>query len=244
MIERARAQASIAVESGYKMGKQQVIGAVLTEFSIAISNEIVGCFRNGIRESDEQVLVALRRRAKRVGEQVLSKWKIIVESSVFGVISGIVAETAAIFVNMIEGISARFIRIVRQGILSILRAIKMVLFPPPGADPVQIWHEASKLLAAGVVVACGVVLEELVARALPALAGMDLISSVIVSLLTGLATAVVMHGLDRLDLFGAITGQRQKFLFAEFDARIAQALKIGADGIETFATPFGPLQGI
>ena len=67
------AQAKFAFESGYKMGQQQIIGAVLLEFSLAMSNEIMNCFRDGIAEANEHVLAALARRARRVGEQVLDK---------------------------------------------------------------------------------------------------------------------------------------------------------------------------
>ena len=71
------------------------------------------------------------------------------------------------FVKMAQGISTRLVRIIRQGSVSILRAVRMVLFPPPGANPAEIWHEASKLRAAGIVVSGGVVLEERVTKALP-----------------------------------------------------------------------------
>lgn len=127
---------------------------------------------------------------------------------------------------MLRNIGARWARIIREGLMSLLQAIKMVLFPPAGADSAQVWHEALKLIAAGVIVAGGVLLEELVTKVFP---GSALVSGVVTAVLTGFATAIVMYGLDRLDLFGSMAGQRQTFLFQELDKQVATAMA-GAEG--------------
>jgi hypothetical protein len=219
-----------AAEVAGRMATQQVIGAALSEFSMAMFDELGDCWSTGLVVGDEGFVVAVTRRADSVRRRVFNKWKSFLEVGAIGMLSGFLAELANILVKTIRNFGARFARIVREGISSFLRALRLVLFPPSGMAPVDVWHEASKLMAAGVITVGGIVLEELVAKALP---GFDFITSTVVAVITGFAIAATMYAMDKLDLFGSVAIHRQAFTFRELDIRVeaimAQSVMLATD---------------
>ena len=92
----------------------------------------------------------------------------------------------------------------------------------------QAAHEATKLIAAGLAITGGVIVEELAQDAIATIALLapvaPLISAVIVGIVTGIVTVLVVHLLDRADMFGVIEQQRQTMPLDALDDRMNRFL--------------------
>lgn len=194
-----------------KMGLQQAIGAVFVELTVGLFDEVADLWRNG-RQNDS-LLSDFVARAKRVGERVLTSWRDIVDRFKQGALAGFLSTLLTTIINSVVTTGKRLVRIIREGLLSLYRGVKMLVFPPPGLDVRQASHAASKLITAGVATAAGIAVEEAVEKAIvsamPALAPIaSLLSVTSVGLATGLASVLLVASLDRFDFFGVVARER------------------------------------
>jgi len=118
--------------------------------------------------------------------------------------------------------------------MSIMKALKMALFPPEGLSGAEAADAALKLLATGVTVSLGILAEETVEKTvtlffntnLPVLAPYaGTVSAVFVGAMTGIASALLVYGLDKLDIFGANGAKRHAAVLQELDLLIAASEK-------------------
>lgn len=203
--------AKAGAEDALKVGLQQAIGAVLVELAMGLFDEVSDLVRNG-RQHDS-LLHEFVRRAKRVGERVLESWRSVVEAFKQGALAGLLSAIVTAVINSIVTTGKRAIRIIREGVLSMLRAVRLLASPPAGMDSLQASHEASKLIAAAVAVSAGIAVEEAVEKsivaAVPFLAPVaPVVSVVTVGLATGLSSVLLVAALDRVDFFGAVARER------------------------------------
>ena len=115
------------------------------------------------------------------------------------------------------------VRIIREGFLSIMKAIKVLLFPPEGMSLRQAAHEATKVLATGLVVTGGIVVGEGIAANLPILG--SILGPVLGGLISGLGSLFVIFMLDKLDLFGVNFDERHAFIMGTLKDRISDATR-------------------
>ena len=187
-----------AQEAG-KMAFQQAIGAALSEFFLAAIDEIGEWNRTG------RGLAKLGERLKAIGDRVVGKWKEVMSAAAHGAVAGLLSNLSIVLINILVTTERRLVRMIREGFMSLVRAVKVLLFRPEGTTFAEAAHAATKIAFAGGIVIGGVIIEELIAKQLEAL-GLSFIAgfatAVIVGSVTGIVTAMVVHGLDKLDLFG------------------------------------------
>jgi hypothetical protein len=133
----------------------------------------------------------------------------------------------------------RVLRMIREGASSLFQAFRMLMDPPPGMTSGDALHEASKLLLAGAATTAGVLVEEAIARALMGFPFADVIVSVALGLTTGLATVLLCHALDRLDLFGAVARRRDGHVRARLLEDATEAARATDDGMAGFLAVHG-----
>jgi hypothetical protein len=123
----------------------------------------------------------------------------------------------------------RFVRMIREGVFSLLKALKLILFPPADMSFTETMHEAMKLIAAGGVVIAGVALEEVIEKLIlgvPFLAPFaPVVTAVIVGSLTALALSLVAYLIDKMDILGVIKAQEARFILDNLDKDIDEKLK-------------------
>lgn len=201
-----------------RMAKQQAIGALLAEFFIGVVDEIQDWHKAGRRE------LKLAARLKRVGLRVLARWKHVLTVGFQGALAGFLSNLGTILINIFVTTEKRLVRMVREGFMSLLRAVTTLVFRPDGMTFAQAAHEATKIACAGGIVIGGVVVEELVTQHLNAI-GLGFVAgfatAIIVGSITGIVTALAAYGLDKLDLFGV-----------EADARSARIQTLLDKGLE------------
>jgi hypothetical protein len=211
------------------LGARKAIGVFLAELTTALMDEAADVFRSGLRSSkNERILRALRVRLLRVGRRVVRSYRKAVTAFKDGLVSGFFSEIVKRVITYFMGVAKKYLRMIREGVSSIFRAAKVVIFRPEGLTFEEAAHEATKLLTAGVVTSGGIELQvfiETKAALVPFVAQFaSVLSTVCAGLLTGLATALLAYLLDRHDFFGVIGNERHGAVTSELDTRIATAL--------------------
>jgi len=105
-------------------------------------------------------------------------------------------------------------------------------FPPEGMTPEQATDAALKLLATGVIISLGVLTEEVVEKSVSAFVTTHIpllvpyagsIAAAIVGAITGIVSALLVHGLEKLDIFGVAEQRQHEFVLNQLDHLLAQA---------------------
>ena len=216
----ARSTLTAGVNEGAKMGLQQAVGLVIVEFLAAAFDETrlaIASVRDG-----SKVIPAVKSALGRVKDRILEKWKDVLVAFGSGSLSGFFSSLLTTLINTIVTTSKRVVRLIREGVFSFLKAMKVVLFPGDGVSFSESLHAASKLLLSGVIVVGGVALEEVIEKAITGLVPMSALLAVpltaaIVGGFTALAIAVACYILDRMDLFGTVRLEEDRFVIGRLD---------------------------
>jgi hypothetical protein len=191
------------VGEGAKMGVQQAIGLVMTEFFTALFDEILDIYKNGFSAGfdDDRFFSVLKERLKTIAKKLKVKWKEVAIVFKDGFISGFISNLVTTVINAFVTTGKRIVRIIREGIFSLFKAIKIILFPPENLTYEEAMHEAKKLIATGLIVSLGVIIEEYVdvfiksTTILAPFAGT--LSAIFVGAITGLAITMTVYYMDK-----------------------------------------------
>lgn len=210
------------VSEGTKMGGQQAFGLLLVELFAASFSEIKDVFVSG--RQGRSLFEEVSLRLTRVAGRVASKWKDMIAGFSSGFISGLISNIVTTLINTLVTTGKRVVRMIREGVFSLLKALKTLIFPPKNLSPQQSAHEAMKLLASGGIVIAGVTLEEVIEKLLlsvPVLAPLAVIATpVIVGSICAIGMALTCYLIDKLDFFNAIKMERDQFVLQELDKNI------------------------
>ena len=234
-----RAAATGAAEAG-KTGMRQALGLLLVEFLTASFDEILDAYKRGMRADTHKATFfeALRTRLARIASRVAARWKDAMQAFKDGAISGFLGNLVTMLINMLVTTGKRVVRVIREGMLSILSAFKLVLFPPKGMTRAEAGDAALKLLAAGTVTSLGILAEEAAEKAITAFFTSHLpmlapaagpVAAVLVATMTGIASALLVYWIERLDVFGVRRKRSHARIMRELDDAIEQGdLRIDA----------------
>lgn len=218
---------STGVNEGVKMGTQQAFGYLLVEFFSSGIVEIKDAYDNGLE--GDSLYKDIKVRLTRIGRNITDKWKGVVEGFSTGFISGFISNLITTLVNMFVTTAKRFVRMIREGVFSLLKALKLILLPPANMSFTETMHEAMKLIAAGGVVIAGVALEEIIEKlvlSVPFLVPFaPIVTAVIVGSLTAIAMSLIAYLIDKMDIFGVIKAQETKFILENLNKDIDEKLK-------------------
>lgn len=215
------------LNEGMKMGSQQAFGVLLVEFFSSSFREIRNAFNE--RLEGETLYKDIKIRLKRIGHNISSKWKDVFQGFSYGFISGFISNLITVIVNMFVTTAKRIVRMIREGVFSLLKALKLILFPPASMSYQEVMHEAMKLIAAGGVIIVGVSLEEVVEKIvinIPFIAPIaPVVTAVIVGSLTAIAMALVTYLIDKMDILGVIKIEETKYVLTSLEGDIQETLK-------------------
>lgn len=188
---------------GTKMGTQQAIGLIMTEFFTAVFDEILDIYKNGFSTGfdDDRFFSVLKERLHNIAQKLKAKWKDVAIAFKDGFLSGFISNLVTTAINMFVTTGKRLVRIIREGIFSLFRAVKLLLFPPNNMTFEEAMHEAKKLIATGLIVSLGVMIEESVAAFIKSTTILtpfaDTLSAVFIGAITGLAITMTVYYIDK-----------------------------------------------
>jgi hypothetical protein len=191
------------VSEGSKMGMQQAIGLVMTEFFTALFDEILDIYKNGFSSGfeEEKFLKVLQKRLKRIAKRIEAKWKDVAIAFKDGFLSGFISNLATTAINMFVTTGKRLVRIIREGMFALLKAIKTVIFPPENLSYEEAIHEAKKIFASGIIITLGVIVEQYIDTLIKGTVVLepfaDILTTIFVGAITGLAVTMTVYYLDQ-----------------------------------------------
>lgn len=188
---------------GSKMGMQQALGLIIAEFFAAVFDEIIDIYKNGYSTSfeDDRFFSVLKERLKRIANRIKAKWKAAAIAFKDGFISGFISNLVTIVINTFVTTGKRVVRIIREGIYSLFKAVKVLIFPPENMTYEEALHEAKKLLATGLIVSLGVIVEQYIDTLIKGTAVLepfsDILTTIFVGAVTGLAITMTIYHIDK-----------------------------------------------
>lgn len=229
-IEKAKYYVKNSMSTGFnegaKMGAQQAFGVLLVEFFSASFAEIRLAFNDGLE--GESLYKDIKIRLERIGRKVAVKWKDAIKGFSGGFISGFISNLITTLINVFITTGKRVVRMIREGVFSLLKALKLILFPPENMSYQEAVHEAMKLIAAGGIVVVGVLLEEVVEKLVASVLFLapfaTIVTAVIVGSLTAIAMSLVTYLIDKMDLLGVIRIEETKYILSSIDGNIGETL--------------------
>lgn len=187
-------------EMAVRNALRQAFGVLLHAFVSGSFAEIKQLLRD--RLSEENLIDRLIASLKRVMQRVVNKLKDALHALLEGGVHGFLSNFLTYLINCVVTTSAKVVTIIREGMNGLWQAIKLMLYPPGDMPAIEVARQASKIIAAVVTSAIGMLLQESVKgfiSSIPILIPMaDLVSPVITGIITGIITALVVYGLDRL----------------------------------------------
>ena len=192
-----------SANEGAKMGMQQALGLIITEFFTAVFDELVDIVKNGWSANfeDNRFFSVLKDRLKRIGTKIKDKWKDTSVAFTEGFISGFISNLVTVVINAFVTTAKRAIRIIREGMFSLFKAIKTLIFPPENMTFKDALHEANKLLASGLIISVGVIVEQYIDTLIKGTAILepfsDVLTTVFVGAITGLSVAITVYYIDK-----------------------------------------------
>lgn len=195
--------ASTGLKEGSKMGMQQAIGLVMTEFFTALFDEILDIYKNGFSNGfeDDRFFTVLKERLLNIAERIKSKWKDVAIAFKDGFLSGFISNLVTTAINMFVTTGKRVVRIIREGIYSLFRAVKMLIFPPENMTYEEAMHEAKKVIASGLIITLGVIAEQYIDTLIKGSVILeplsDILTTIFVGAITGLAVTMTVYYIDK-----------------------------------------------
>lgn len=195
--------AKTGMNEGAKMGIQQALGLIITEFFTAVFDEIIDIYKNGYSTSfdDDRFFSVLKERLKRIAKRIKAKWEDAAIAFKDGFISGFISNLVTTVINTFITTGKRVVRIIREGIYSLFKAVKVLLFPPENMTYEEALHEAKKLLATGLIVSVGVIIEQYIDTLIKSTAILepfsDILTTIFVGAITGLAITMTIYHIDK-----------------------------------------------
>jgi hypothetical protein len=229
-IERTAREAMAAgARQAGNMALEQALGLLVVEFTDGCLDEAEDLWaERHVSRSLPEWVAELAARLQRVAARVAARWEDSVSAFRSGALSGFLASLATTLANLFLSTGKRLVRIIREGIHSLMRAVRMLAFPPDDMTRVQAAHAASKLFASALAVTLGIGVEEGVEKAIasiPVLAPFaNVLSNIMMGIATGLGTAWLVRQIDRLDLLGVEFQADRARLITQIDTRIEALL--------------------
>ncbi|MEA3321188.1 MAG: DUF1524 domain-containing protein [Bacillota bacterium] len=195
--------ATTASKESIAMGARQAWGMFIYIFSKELFSELKLNGKNFKRFAEEGRLISeFTGILSRVKTKVFSQLKNICIAFKDGVVSGFFSSIITTIVNCFKTTSKRLVQIIREGFLSIIKALKLLIFRPKELSQKEASREAIKLLVSGLFVAGGIVVEEALEKKLLALGIPGVIATTISTTLTGIITGIsivtVLYMIDKL----------------------------------------------
>ncbi|QKF67817.1 hypothetical protein AVENP_2289 [Arcobacter venerupis] len=199
----AKATTVAGLNEGSKMGMQQAIGLVMTEFFTALFDEILDIYKNGFSNGfeDDRFFMVLKERLKNIALKIQAKWKDVAIAFKDGFLSGFISSLVTTAINMFVTTGKRVVRIIREGIYSLFRAVKMLIFPPENMTYEEAMHEAKKVVASGLIISLGVIAEQYIDTLIKGSVVLepfsDILTTIFVGAITGLAVTMTVYYIDK-----------------------------------------------
>jgi hypothetical protein len=220
---------STGAKEAAMMGVRQALGMLLTELVNQLFNEIKDLYRQGVA-SGKALLQELKLRSKKIIEALLKKLPSALNQVFEGGLSGFASNLITFLINTFITTAKNVVKIIREGLLSLFKAIKMILFPKKDTNKQDNLKAALKLITTAVFTSIGILFEESFRAffgAIPVVGVFsDILAPVFMGILVGISSALMAYAIDRLF---------DKYCGPSFDEKMMDQLIENSDVQKKFA---------
>lgn len=188
------------IDQSQKMGVRQALGIILTELVNGLFNEFKTLIKHGI-QAGKTLFDEIRERFAKVIKSVIKKIPNAIAGFFEGGISGFMSNLLTFLLNSVLSTAKRFVTMIRDGLLGLWKALKMIFFPPKGMTKQQALQEGLKILGTVIITSIGFLLNETVNAFMATVpfvgAFADVLTPVLTGIVTGLLSALLAYQIDR-----------------------------------------------
>ena len=220
----------LANEGAKEAGKnalRQAFGILLHEFVNGSFSEIKILLNE--RKSEQNLIDRLVDSLKRVMNRGIKKLNMALDAALKGGAQSFISNLLTFLINNLITTSKKIVSITRESMHSLWRAIKLMANPPKDMSTLEITREVTKIIAVVVTTGLGMLLEESVKgfiMSIPILAPIaDVLATALTAIMTGIAGALIVYGIDRL--FDWLNSTGTELLAAQEANTEAQAVVVG-----------------
>ena len=199
--------------------KDYVVGNVILYIIKPLYYEISDIFSNGLKEgvNAETTIEAFKIRFGRVKNYVLDNALAFLGDNVWEFVKGFVSSLIEGIISLFIGIFKQVLKVVKEGIKIFIQSGK-ILWGSQGKEmtAAQKGDAIIKLIGGSVISICGIGIEALLNK----IGIMEPWSVVLSTMLSGIASALFMLLLDKVDLFSVNAEKRRMRIEDIFDERI------------------------
>lgn len=237
-----------------KMGARQAWGVILVELVNGLYNEVKSLIKAGAQTA-KALFQDISRRLQKVASSVIKKIPDAFSQFFQGGISGFISNLLTFLINQFVSTAKRLVAVIREGLLSLFKAFKTIMFPPKNMTEEQAIQEGLKILSATVITSVGIFLSEGVSTFIfstfPWLTKeiAEGASNVLIGLVSGLLSAFLAYQIDNvferrrqdgalLDAM-AVDAKTQQELAHEMTSSLGTfltAMEMYADSIKSYQT--------
>ncbi|MQA19492.1 hypothetical protein [Rugamonas rivuli] len=183
------------------MALRQAMGLLLTELVNALFTELKALIRHGF-EVGKSVFREIGERLQKVGASVAAKLPDALSALLDGGVSGFLSNLLTFVINSFITTGARLVRVIREGLIGLFKAFKMLVMPPVGMTRADSVRAGSKMLITVIVSSIGILLEQSVVTFVSSLGPLaviaDAVGAVLTGIIVGLSASLLAYLLDRL----------------------------------------------
>lgn len=189
-------------EQAVKMGLRQALGVLLVELVNGVYNEFKILIKAGVK-AGKTLFQEIKERLQQVVVSVIKKIPDATSQFFHGGISGFMSNLITFLINQFISTAKRFVTVIREGLLSLFKAFKMIMFPPKNMTREQAFQEGLKILSTTIITSVGILLSESVAAfvssTFPFLGEISgTVSNVLIGIITGLLSAFLAYQIDNI----------------------------------------------
>lgn len=220
----------LAKEGAKDAGKnalRQALGVVLHEFVNGSFSEIKTLLKDYYNE--QNLIDRLIESLKHVMNRVINKLKAALDAAFQGGVQGFISNLLTFLINNLITTSKKIVTIIRESMQSLWKAIKLMVNPPEGMSALEITREITKIIVAVVTTGLGMLMDESIKgfiMSIPVLAPIaDVLATALTAIMTGIAGALIVYGIDRL--FDWLSSTGTELLAAQEANAEAQTIVVG-----------------
>ncbi len=230
-LERLKYHGTDLAKEGTKdAGKnalRRALGIVLHEFVSGSFSEIKTLLKD--YHNEQNLIDRLIESLKHVMSRVINKLKAALEAALQGGVQGFISNLLTFLINNLITTAKKIVTIIREGMHSLWKAIKLMVNPPEGMPTLEVAREVTKIIAAVVTTGLGMLMEESVKgfiMSIPVLAPIaEVLATALTAIMTGISGALIVYGIDRLFDWFSSTGT--ELLAAQEAHTEAQTIVVG-----------------
>lgn len=183
------------------MGLRQALGLMLTELVNGLFIEFKVLIKQGITAS-KTLFEEIKERLAHVIHSTAQKIPDAVGQMFSGGVSGFMSNLLTFLLNNFLSTAKRFVTVIREGLISLFRAFKMIFFPPKDMPFDQALQEGLKILTTVIISTVGLLLTETVGTFMATVPFLkpfaDLITPVLIGIMSGLLSAFLAYHIDSI----------------------------------------------